>query len=158
MRGKNYKNKKEKKMIWKVSKSKKLFFGKQIAKKQQLTKNAIRRNGTQDLCLGVHTILIRTRPDRGSTAKRPNQGLQGSVHLKDHVCNRTAINRLNRPALHPTSEPGGSMRTGEVLSFSKITPLCIQVDLIQLGVLLEIGVQGCLLSLEPWIDRVGALD
>jgi len=33
MRGKNYKNKKEKKMIWKVSKSKKLFFGKQIAKK-----------------------------------------------------------------------------------------------------------------------------
>jgi hypothetical protein len=46
---------------------------------------------------------------------------------------------LNRPVSGQTSEPGGFMRTGDVLSFSKITPLDVQNDMVYSGVFMEIA-------------------
>ena len=70
--------------------------------------------------LSTPTVVLKRRgsgspsySDRTGPAVRPlkdrTRAYNGLVHLKDRMCNRTAINRLNRPVFYGTGEPAGSM-------------------------------------------------
>ena len=67
------------------------------------------------------SYLDRTGPAVGSVKDR-TRAYTGLVQFKDRLCNRTAINRLNRPVFHQTGEPGGSIRTGGFLIFFQSYP------------------------------------
>jgi hypothetical protein len=56
------------------------------------------------------SYLDRTGPAVGPVKDR-TRDYNGSVHLKDRSCNRTAKNRLNRPIFLGTGEPAGSVWT-----------------------------------------------
>jgi hypothetical protein len=84
-------------------------------------RNAL-RGMSYDYCSRIHSYWDRTGPAVGPVKDR-TRAYSGPGRLKDRPCNRTAINRLNRPVFCRTGEPDDFMRTGGFFSFSEITPL-----------------------------------